>query len=245
MLESDLSDSYYHYPLNGAIVYDMPIIDRKDGVVSYRLEGQSPSVRLASNRQKKVLRLFDVHFGPSISVGAAGWEISAIFSDEESRLRWRRYLFLTSDYGSESDQLIPYDPQALLDAEIPDNWSLSNALQQHKDELIANILFDGSPFDFPMPHLTIAGNVFVFTGKFGFGSRDACQKAVMTRGGRTSDRSVVSREVDFLVIGTKGSPDWKRGTYGNKIESALLSRREHGSPAIISEEHWLREVAAA
>jgi hypothetical protein len=224
----------------------MPIIDRKDGVVSYRLEGQSPSVKFASNRQKKVLRLFGVNFGPSISVGAAGWEIAEIFSDKELWLRWRRYLFLTSDLGSESDQLIPYDPQALLDTVIPDNWSLSDALQQHKDGQIANIyiLSDGSPFDYPMPHLTIAGNVFIFTGKFGFGSRDACRKAMTTRGGRAPGQGV-SRDVDFLVIGTKGSPDWKRGTYGNKIESALLLRRECGSPAIISEEHWLREIAAA
>lgn len=182
--------------------------------------------------------MFDVHFGPSISVGAAGWEIAAIMSDEESRLLWRRYLFLTNDYGSESDQLIPHDPQTLLNVLIPDDWSSRAAAQQFKDELISDILFDGSPFDSPMPPLAIDGNVFVLTGKFGFGSRDACQKAVTTRGGRAPDRGV-SREVDFLVIGTKGSPAWKRATYGNKIESALLLRREHGSPAIISEEHWV------
>jgi hypothetical protein len=134
--------------------------------------------------------------------------------------------------------VIPYDPQALLDVVVPDEWSSRAAAQQFKDELISNILSDGSPFDSPMPTLAVGGNVFVFTGKFGFGSRDACQKAVTTRGGRTLNRDV-SREVDFLVIGTKGSPAWKRGTYGNKIESALLSRREHGSPAIISEEHWV------
>jgi hypothetical protein len=216
----------------------MPIIDRKDGVVLYELQGRSPSGMLASNRQKKVLRFFDVHFGPSISAGAAGWEIAEIMSSDESRLRWRRYLFLTNDYGSDSDQLMAYDPQALLDAVIPDNWSSRAAAQQFNDGLIANILFDGSPFDSPMPHLAIGGNVFIFTGKFGFGSRDACRKAITTRGGRAPDQGV-SRDVDFLVIGTKGSPAWKRGTYGNKIESALLSRREYGSPAIISEEHWV------
>lgn len=216
----------------------MPIIDRIDGVVSYRLEGRSPSVTLASNRQRKLLRYFGVHFGPSISEGAAGWEIAAIMSDEESRSRWRRYLFLTNDYGSENDQLVSYDPQALLKAVIPDDWSSSHAAQQFKDELISQILFNGSPFDSPMPRLAINGHVFVFTGKFEFGSRDACRKAVTTRGGSAPDQSV-SREVDYLVIGTKGSPAWKKGTYGNKIEDALLSRREHGSPAIISEEHWL------
>src|ERR1700726_590058 len=100
----------------------MPITARKDGTVFYRIDGVSPSVMLASNRQKKVLRLFDVHFGPSISAGAAGWVIAE------------------------------------------------------------------------MPGVAIAGNVFIFTDKFGFGSRDACRKAVTMRGGRAPDQNV-SREV--------------------------------------------------
>lgn len=216
----------------------MPITDRKDGIVSYHLEGRRPSVTLASNTQRKLLRFFDVNFGPNISAGAAGWEIGAIMSDEESRLHWRRYLFLTNDYGSESDRLVPHDPQELLKAVIPDDWSSSRAAQQFKDELISQILFNGSPFDSPMPQLTINGHVFIFTGRFGFGSREECRRAVTTRGGLAPDQGV-SRGVDFLVIGTKGSPTWKKGAYGRKIEDALLARREHGSPAIISEEHWL------
>jgi hypothetical protein len=72
----------------------MPITNRKNGFVLYELEQKTP-FRLATNRQKKILRFFRVPFGPTISVGAAGWEISTIMSDEEQRLRWRRYLFLT------------------------------------------------------------------------------------------------------------------------------------------------------
>jgi hypothetical protein len=36
----------------------MPITARKDGTVFYRIDGLRPSAMLASNRQKKVLRLF-------------------------------------------------------------------------------------------------------------------------------------------------------------------------------------------
>jgi hypothetical protein len=175
---------------------------RKDGTVFYRIDGLIPSIMLASNRQKKVLRLFDVHFGPSISAGAAGWEIAEIMSHDESRKHWDRYLFLTADYGSETDQLVPHDPVELLNTEIPDDWNCCAAAQQFKDELIGQILHDGSPFDSPMPGVAIAGNVFIFTGKFDFGSRDACRKAATMRGGRAPDQNV-SREVDYLVIGTK------------------------------------------
>jgi hypothetical protein len=221
----------------------MPIIDRKHGIVSYHLAGRSTSVTFASNRQRKLLRFFDVPFGQGISAGAAGWEIAAIMSDDESRSCWRRYLFLTNDYGSDTDQLMSYDPQALQNAEVPDDWSSSLAAQSFKDELIEQILFNGSPFDTPMPRFAFGGNVFIFTGKFGFGSRDACRKAVTMRGGHAPDQGV-SREVDYLVIGTQGSPAWKRGIYGSKIEDALIARREHGSPAIVSEEHWLSILQA-
>jgi hypothetical protein len=99
----------------------MPIAARKDGTAFYQIPGLIPSVTLASNRQKKVLRLFDVHFGPSISAGAAGWEIAEIMSHDESREHWGRYLFLTADYGSETDQLVPHDPVELLNTKIPDD----------------------------------------------------------------------------------------------------------------------------
>jgi hypothetical protein len=139
----------------------MPITARKDGVVSYQIEGKNPPTQFATNRQKKLLRFFGVRFGPTISAGAAGWEIGIIMSAEESR--WRRYLFLTNDYGANSEQLVPHDAQALLSVVIPDEWSSSDAAQQFKDELIAQILHDESPFDFPMPYFTVAGHVFIFT----------------------------------------------------------------------------------
>lgn len=82
------------------------------------------------------------------------------------------------------------------------------------------------------------GKAFVFTGKFDFGTRKECQQTVIQRGGECPDMSFVSHNIDYLVIGEKGSPAWKRGSYGNKIESAIIARKEHGTPAIISELHW-------
>jgi NAD-dependent DNA ligase len=82
----------------------------------------------------------------------------------------------------------------------------------------------------------------MFTGKFSFGTRKECQAAVIDRGGYAPSRKSVSSETDYLVIGAEGSKDWKRGSYGNKIEAGILSRREHGIPAIISEEHWVSQI---
>jgi hypothetical protein len=58
----------------------MPITARKDGVVSYQIERKKTPTQFATNRQKKFLRFFGVRFGPTISAGAAGWEIGDIFN---------------------------------------------------------------------------------------------------------------------------------------------------------------------
>ena len=105
--------------------------------------------------------------------------------------------------------------------------------------MIDDILNDESPFDRPQPSVSFPKRTFIFTGKFAFGTRKACQDAVISRGGSAPDQKTVSHLVDYLVIGTDGSKAWRRGTYGNKIEDAILSRRDYGSPAIISEEHWV------
>lgn len=67
-----------------------------------------------------------------------------------------------------------------------------------------------------------------------------CEKAVLERGGTTPGG--VSREIDYLVVGTLGSTVWKHGVYGSKIERAIVLRRETGRPAIVSEGAWRRTL---
>ena len=225
----------------------MPIKQHKDGKVEYELEtrGKPQPAIHASNRQRKLLRFFKVSFHPNISAGAAGWEIAAIMSSEECREQWRRYLFITSDFDSDTDTLKPFDMAALRAAQIPEDWSSGDALRQFRDELVADILNDESPFDRPQPEVLLTNRTFMFTGKFTFGTRKACQDAIVTRGGSAPDQKSVSHLIDYLVIGTEGSKAWRKGAYGNKIEDAILARRDYGSPAIISEDHWIAALKMA
>ncbi|MCX6873579.1 MAG: BRCT domain-containing protein [Verrucomicrobia bacterium] len=188
----------------------------------------------ASNRQRKLLRFFEIPFGPNISAGAAGWHIGWLMADEPSRERWERYLYLTGDFDSTSDQLMPFAPAQLEAVRIPAGWNS----EQARSDVAAKIMTEQTPFDFPQPEVHFAGQVFIFTGKFEFGSRKQCQDAVIACGGKAPDSKSVSHDVDYLVIGTQGSPRWKRGSFGNKIENGILARRDFGSPAIISEDHW-------
>src|SRR5690606_36787616 len=58
----------------------------------------------------------------------------------------------------------------------------------------------------------LPGRVFCFTGKFLYGARSACSKIVVLYGGCCID--TVTKDLDFLVIGTLVSPDWMYSTHG-------------------------------
>ncbi len=199
----------------------------------------------ATNRQKKLLSFFGIQYAPNISTGAAGWEIGGVMADDANRERWRRYLYLTKDFSSDSPITLEFDNAELERIQIPDDWSSSEEMQKIKDEIVAEDMPDGSPFDHPAPDIEFSGHSFIFTGKLDFGTRKLCQEAVVKRGGIASSQKSVTQKIDYLVIGSGGSKAWKRGSYGNKIEAAIVSRREYGTPAIISETDWMEQMKNA
>lgn len=103
-------------------------------------------------------------------------------------------------------------------------------------ELVIDILADGSPFDEPLPQITIAGTAFCFTGLFGFGTRKECQAAVLSRRGSSTER--VTGQTDVLVVGHDSNPNWAHDTFGNKICEAMILKIQHGKPLIIPENYW-------
>lgn len=190
----------------------------------------------ATNRQKKVLRFFRVEFGADLTLSAASWEIDGLMEEEANRKRWEKYKYLTRDFDRTSDQLLPFSEAELEAAVVPDDWDSHAEARRADEEFVARVVASDTPFDRPEPDVRIADCDFVFTGKFAFGTRKACEAAVVARGGRAAH--VVTRDVEYLVVGTLGSTQWRRGSYGSKIEAAILLRRNHGRPAIVSEETW-------
>ena len=101
-----------------------------------------------------------------------------------------------------------------------------SALPEH----IANI-FDDDPL------VIFKENEFVFTGLFMFGTRNACETAVLHRGGRVND--YITKKTNYLVVGTRTSPDWITENFGRKIQKAaeMASSGEY-EIAIIREADW-------
>jgi len=195
---------------------------------------------LATNRQKKILNYFGINFHPSITKGAAGWEIGTILSNKDNQDRWIRYLYLTKDFGHESDQLLPFSKDEIETVVVPENWNADKAVLAFEEEVSAQILASESPFDNPQPEIIFTDHSFCFTGKFDFGPRKVCEGLVKEKSGIVAKG--ILQDLDYLVIGTQGSPTWKRGKYGSKIEKAIYLRRELGNPAIVSEDHCFSHI---
>ena len=91
--------------------------------------------------------------------------------------------------------------------------------------------------------LSFQGRSFCFTGALADLKRTAAQREVRARGGLTVDR--VNERLDYLVIGSKGSPGWKHGSYGRKIEEARDIARKDGRPRLIAEPDFMDALAQA
>jgi NAD-dependent DNA ligase len=98
------------------------------------------------------------------------------------------------------------------------------------------------PVDIPAPDLIFEEHVYVFTGKFVTGKRAFCEEAVERLGGWCDSR--ITRETDYLVIGTLASEAWVHTTHGRKIEAAVEMKAQGHPIGIVAEEHWATALRA-
>ncbi|MGH9425236.1 MAG: BRCT domain-containing protein, partial [Terriglobia bacterium] len=103
---------------------------------------------------------------------------------------------------------------------------------------VAKNLATTLPLTKPAPDIVFQEQAFCFTGKFFYGTRDACQQVVISRGGLIHKNPIL--DTRYLVIGTLGSTDWIHSTHGRKIEYAMELNRKGSPLALICEEHWTK-----
>lgn len=75
----------------------------------------------ATNRQQKVLKLFNYSFPLSITKGIATSYVARIFGNPHHRALWDRYVKLTGDIGSETPDLRPFHISDLLAVNLLDH----------------------------------------------------------------------------------------------------------------------------
>ena len=82
----------------------------------------------------------------------------------------------------------------------------------------------------------IDGKAFCLTGDFSYGSRKQVQEYLVSLGGVA--KSGVSRNVDYLIVGSKGSEEYAYGNYGSKAKRAIELQNEGCPIRIIHEREF-------
>jgi NAD-dependent DNA ligase len=76
---------------------------------------------------------------------------------------------------------------------------------------------------------------FCLTGDFIYGPREVCEEAISRRGGIVGS---VTKKLRYLVVGGRGSKEWKHGSFGLKFEKAVQYRRAGSPILIVREDCW-------
>lgn len=84
---------------------------------------------------------------------------------------------------------------------------------------------------------------FCLTGEFVFGPRKSCEDAIARRGGNVL--AGITKKLHYVVVGGLGSPEWKHGSFGNKIEKAIQYRRSGQPLLIVHEDVWAASMSRA
>ena len=87
----------------------------------------------------------------------------------------------------------------------------------------------------------VAENVFVFTGTGVFGTRKMMQDATIRAGGAVERN--VTKQTNFVVLGTYVTPAWVHQSFGRKIEKAMEYRDQKGTGLqIVHEKDWMEAL---
>lgn len=87
-----------------------------------------------------------------------------------------------------------------------------------------------------VPRVEFAGIRFCLTGEFVFAPREKCSTVIEQHGGIVNNS--VTKKLRYLVVGGLGSPEWKHGSFGTKIEQAIQYKREGAPILIVHENCW-------
>ncbi|MET3603213.1 NAD-dependent DNA ligase [Sphaerotilus sulfidivorans] len=93
-----------------------------------------------------------------------------------------------------------------------------------------------------VPSVNFSGHTFCLTGEFVFAPRSLCAEAIERRGGKVA--TAVSKKLNYLVVGGLGSPEWKHGSFGTKVEKAMALKRAGASLLVVHEDRWANSLSS-
>lgn len=89
--------------------------------------------------------------------------------------------------------------------------------------------------------IALRDSLVCLAGDFLLGTKAACERLLEQAGGWPT--GAVSKNVHYLVVGAKVSPNWMETSHGHTIKEALALQQAGHGIAIISEQRWLESFA--
>jgi NAD-dependent DNA ligase len=120
--------------------------------------------------------------------------------------------------------------------------TLRELIGGNQETLAAATHVTGLAFD-PVDEVVFQGCVFCLTGNFVYAPREICESEVVKRGGIV--KSSVSKRINYVIVGSLGSQEWKHGSYGTKIEKAIQLRRDGAPLKVVREDVWTAALDGA
>jgi hypothetical protein len=130
-----------------------------------------------------------------------------------------------------SDGLITEEERASLSFTLNEllNGNLKKAAQ----------VLQTSPLDLDsIDKIEFEKSVFLLTGDFLLGSKEECASKIEIRGGTVANS--MTKKVNFVVLGSLGSEQWKHGNFGTKVAKAIEYKSTGLDVRIISEEVFVK-----
>lgn len=88
--------------------------------------------------------------------------------------------------------------------------------------------------------IIIHGNSFCFTGQMKAGKRKDIESKLKAAGG--INKSSISKELNYLVIGANSNPAWMYSTYGRKIEKVMEYNSSGSNIFILHENRFIEYI---
>lgn len=101
---------------------------------------------------------------------------------------------------------------------------------------VTELIFD------EVPEVKYPAARFCLTGEFVFGSRASCHQEITGRGGLIGNS--INKKLAYLIVGGLGSPEWKHGSFGTKVEKAMQYKRDGCPILIVHEKCWTSSLTA-
>ena len=218
-----------------------------DGVVSD--DERSELKRHLNDIQRKILDIPDVDlFSSESDLHLLNGLCKGLISDRTLSEEEVRYLdwWLTQNGALKSNypgkELYALVKEILSDGIITteESENLHKALVDFTGCDLASGVVDGLSTKLPLDNtaeVSVENKTFCLTGVFLAGKRAHVEDLIKRNNGLIS--SGITKKIDFLVIGTLSSRDWKFSSHGRKIEKAVSYRDDEGAKLKIFSEEML------